>query len=55
MAAEAPITAKKGEYSGLSSEDILALFPQGDTATEQTDFSSGFPLSHLGLSGNLKH
>lgn len=26
MAAEAPITAKKGEYSGLSSEDILALF-----------------------------
>ncbi|CAG5897624.1 unnamed protein product, partial [Menidia menidia] len=25
MAAEAPITAKKGEYSGLSSEDILAL------------------------------
>lgn len=26
MAAEAPITPKKGEYSGLSSEDILALF-----------------------------
>lgn len=26
MAAEAPITAKKGEYSGLSSADILALF-----------------------------
>ncbi|TNN83423.1 hypothetical protein EYF80_006404 [Liparis tanakae] len=26
MAAEAPITAKKGAYSGLSSEDILALF-----------------------------
>ena len=26
MAAVAPITAKKGAYSGLSSEDILALF-----------------------------
>lgn len=29
MAAEAPITAKKGEYSGLSSEDILALVSGG--------------------------
>lgn len=34
MAAEAPITAKKGEYSGLSSEDILALVSGAATTTK---------------------
>lgn len=38
MAAEAPITAKKGEYSGLSSEDILALFSGAATTTKGYDY-----------------
>lgn len=40
MAAEAPITAKKGEYSGLSSEDILALLSLGAITTLRGRLSS---------------
>lgn len=55
MAAEAPITAKKGEYSGLSSEDILALF--SGRYSYKADYLLllllflflGFPLSYLQL------
>lgn len=46
MAAEAPITAKKGEYSGLSSEDILALF-SGRYSYKADDLFFLIPLSLL--------
>lgn len=40
MAAEAPITAKKGEYSGLPSDDILALLSWGGRAARRANFFS---------------
>lgn len=48
MAAEAPITAKKGEYSGLSSEDILALF-SGRYSYKADFLLFVFPFAHRQL------
>lgn len=49
MAAEAPITPKKGEYSGLSSEDILALFSEWCVyGSDCTLLIGAFPTLQLG-------
>lgn len=53
MAAEAPITAKKDEYSGLSSEDILALLSGRYSYKTDYVFFGGPPYPTVGF-GQVK-